>query len=73
MSQSLPLFRAFQQGDNKIVHVLRIKSQSLPLFRAFQQEGIDMIEDLILLCRNPFLYSGHFNYRRFNYRNKRVF
>ena len=37
-------------------------SQSLPLFRAFQQyQNRDPSPIAIYQCRNPFLYSGHFN------------
>ena len=88
MSQSLPLFRAFQQngaacwrapyGEVAIPSfiqgistrnrdrrkILWEESQSLPLFRAFQHWEVIAMRDRRKICRNPFLYSGHFNPRR---------
>ena len=63
MSQSLPLFRAFQLV---IPHIQRALSNNLVAIPSFIQ-GIstcqpwNMVEFSVKLGRNPFLYSGHFN------------
>ena len=45
MSQSLPLFRAFQLEVNGVKIFETELSQSLPLFRAFQQEVLSRVQE----------------------------
>ena len=67
MSQSLPLFRAFQQNLCwKAMMSSWTQSQSLPLFRAFQLITVEEGEIVVQPSRNPFLYSGHFNKNEVN-------
>ena len=62
MSQSLPLFRAFQLVvDEEGNYYVDSESQSLPLFRAFQHIVLTPHALYRAEGRNPFLYSGHFN------------
>ena len=61
LSQSLPLFRAFQHKYDLSFPFIIELSQSLPLFRAFQQEKAREFVRRRRESRNPFLYSGHFN------------
>ena len=44
-----------------ILSLLCLMSQSLPLFRAFQRAVQALGRRGSTTCRNPFLYSGHFN------------
>ena len=62
LSQSLLLFRAFQQSipDSQALQP-RYESQSLPLFRAFQPGTRRTDFGFMTGGRNPFFYSGHFN------------
>ncbi len=61
MSQSLLLFRAFQRTISKSRGRRYTLSQSLLLFRAFQPRSTTTGK-LKRSSRNPFFYSGHFNY-----------
>ncbi len=63
MSQSLPLFRAFQLSQ-KNIKVEIPPPVAIPSFiQGISTAEMSESEKIAAACRNPFLYSGHFNLR----------